>query len=378
MKNLRKRIADTAHTRKAARPSSSTSASAAETTSPPISARPPKPRFALGPLVAEITKQIRAFVLNPRRAIAAVAIGFAALLTISVGANALIAAGRFPLGASNLLLPDEDTAQAALLSYLDPDTPDSAEASAKGLPPLPVAVKYSSYVVRSGDSLDRIAKRFGLRQDTIVSTNNLQRSSSIYAGVSLKIPNMNGVQHSVKSGESLLSIAKSYGADVTRIVDANDLVSSSLQRGQKLFIPNARLSSASMQQFYGTTFMWPARGAISSPFGYRSNPFTGLRTFHSAIDIVVSVGTRVKAASDGTVADTGYNSVFGNYVILKHSGGYQTMYAHLSSILVHEGSRVSQGGIVGLSGNTGQSTGPHLHFSVFKNGQALDPRKYVK
>jgi len=70
--------------------------------------------------------------------------------------------------------------------------------------------------------------------------------------------------------------------------------------------------------------------------------------------------------------------VFGNYIILKHDSGYQSLYAHLSKITVKEGSYISKGSVIGLSGNTGQSTGPHLHFSLFKNGQALDPLKYLK
>jgi murein DD-endopeptidase MepM/ murein hydrolase activator NlpD len=189
---------------------------------------------------------------------------------------------------------------------------------------------------------------------------------------------MDGVSHKVRSGESLLYLAKTYAIDMTRIVDANDLASGTINTGQSLFIPNARLSSATLRNFYGELFIWPARGRISSSFGYRANPFTGLRTYHSAIDIVVSLGTKVKATNAGTVADTGYNSVFGNYVILKHASGYQSLYAHLSQISVKEGSSISQGSIIGLSGNTGQSTGPHLHFSIFKNGQALDPTKYVK
>jgi murein DD-endopeptidase MepM/ murein hydrolase activator NlpD len=133
-----------------------------------------------------------------------------------------------------------------------------------------------------------------------------------------------------------------------------------------------------MQNFYGVSFVWPVRGPISSPFGYRSNPFTGLRTYHSALDIAVPLGTKVKATRAGTVADTGYNSVFGNYIILKHSSGYQSLYGHLSAIGVREGQSVDQGAVIGNSGNTGESTGPHLHFSIFQNGKALDPRRFVK
>jgi murein DD-endopeptidase MepM/ murein hydrolase activator NlpD len=236
----------------------------------------------------------------------------------------------------------------------------------------------STYTVKNGESLDKVAKRFGLRQDTIISANNLQRASSVRPGVSLRIPNINGVSYKVHKGEKLQNIAKAFGVEVTRIVDANDLASGNLVNGQSLFIPNAQLSSASLKDFYGERFIWPVRGIISSPFGYRENPFTNLRTFHSALDIAINKGTKVKATGDGTVADTGYNSVFGNYIILKHTSGFQSLYGHLSQVLVHDGSRISQGSVIGLSGNTGQSTGPHLHFSIFKNGQAIDPRKYVK
>jgi len=93
---------------------------------------------------------------------------------------------------------------------------------------------------------------------------------------------------------------------------------------------------------------------------------------------VVNRGTPVKSTREGRVADTGYNAVFGNYVIIQHTDGYQSLYAHLDTILVRKGATVDQGTIVGRSGNTGQSTGPHLHFSIFRNGKAVDPRTYVK
>lgn len=301
-----------------------------------------------------------------------------AAIVISAGAAAIIGATSFPVSPGSLILPDEESAQAALMAYLEPDSADKDALQSGALPPIPVSVNIKSYTVRSGDTVERIAKKFGLRQDTVISANNLQSASSIRPGLQLRIPNMDGVSHKVRSGESLLYLAKTYSIDMTRIVDANDLASGTINTGQSLFIPNARLSSATLRNFYGERFIWPARGRISSPFGYRANPFTGLRTYHSAIDIVVSLGTKVKATNDGTVADTGYNSVFGNYVILKHASGYQSLYAHLSQISVKEGSSIAQGATIGLSGNTGQSTGPHLHFSIFKNGQALDPTKYVK
>lgn len=302
------------------------------------------------------------------------------LLLAAGGTSALLGSTAFPVGAGGLDLPDEDSAQKALFAYLEPEAADPGLSSlAPGsLPPIPLSVSLRSYAVRSGDSLEKIAKRFGLRQDTLISANNLRNASSIKPGVNLRIPNMDGISHKVRKGENLSIVAKTYGIDVTRLLDANDLSSGTITVGQSLFIPNARLSSATLQDFYGQRFIWPASGRISSHFGYRSNPFTGLRTFHSAVDIVLSSGTKVKATSGGRIADTGYNSVFGNYIIMKHDSGYQSLYAHLSHISVKEGAQVSQGSVIGLSGNTGQSTGPHLHFSIFRNGQAIDPLKQFR
>lgn len=334
--------------------------------------------FSLLLTLKSFGKKIAALRLHGSRAPRIALFVFIAVIAISAGAGVLISATSFPVSVGNLLLPDEESVQTALLAYLEPDTTSEDDLPTGNLPPVPVSVSMQSYAVKSGDTLDRIAKRFGLRQDTIIAANNLQSASSIHSGIKLRIPNMDGISHRVRSGDSLSSLSKAYAIDITRIVDANDLASGVLNAGQNLFIPNARLSSASLKNFYGERFVWPARGPISSPFGYRANPFTGLRTYHSAMDIVVSLGTRVKATSAGTVADTGYNSVFGNYIILKHASGYQSLYGHLSNIAVKEGASVAQGAVIGLSGNTGQSTGPHLHFSIFKNGQALDPSKYVK
>ncbi|MEJ5184480.1 MAG: M23 family metallopeptidase [Rectinemataceae bacterium] len=282
----------------------------------------------------------------------------------------------FPSSARNLVLPNEDSIQEALMAIIEPDPPEHQENVP--LPPLPPVLAERTYTVRRGDSLQSIARRFGLREDTIIAANNLRSQDQLRSGLVLKIPNMNGIYHSVRRNENLSTIARAYGVTIEQIADINNISSANIQAGQRLFIPNARLSSSIMSSFYGTTFIWPARGPISSPFGYRSNPFSGTRTFHSAIDIVLHRGTPVKATRAGTVADTGYNAVFGNYVILRHGEGYQSLYAHLDQILVKKGAEVAQGTLIGHSGNTGQSTGPHLHFSLFRNGQALDPLKVLR
>ena len=189
---------------------------------------------------------------------------------------------------------------------------------------------------------------------------------------------MDGIVHVVAKGESLGRLSSVYKVSMTQLADCNDLGSDVISPGQTLFIPGARLSSAALKQVYGTTVIWPARGPISSYFGYRADPFTGVRSYHSGIDIVVNMGTAVKAVMDATVAAVGWNSSYGNYVILNHGGGLQTLYGHLSRAAVKQGQRVSQGTVIAYSGNTGYSTGPHLHFGVYRNGVLSNPLKLLK
>jgi murein DD-endopeptidase MepM/ murein hydrolase activator NlpD len=306
-----------------------------------------------------------------------VGIGLAAIAALV----AIIASGRaFPMPDAGLL-PAEDSAQNLLLDYVSPELSDGRADSgddAAPLPPAPATLELATYTVKSGDSIGSIAKRFGLYVDTIISANGISSSSSVRPGTQLRIPNINGLIQKVRPGESLASIAKRYKTDATRIVDANDLGTSRLIVGQSLFIPGARLPDSDIKQAMGQKFAWPARGPLSSFFGYRPDPFTGVRRFHAGIDIVVDAGTTVTAAMDGKVADVGYNGNYGNYVILSHAGGFQTLYGHLTSYSVAVGATVSQGSPLGLSGNTGYSTGPHLHFGLFRRSAALNPLKYLK
>jgi murein DD-endopeptidase MepM/ murein hydrolase activator NlpD len=154
-------------------------------------------------------------------------------------------------------------------------------------------------------------------------------------------------------------------------------MSDALEAGRSLFLPDARLASFTLREISGDLFSWPARGWISSWYGWRSDPFSGTRVFHNGLDIGVDPGTVVRAAMDGSVAETGYNSSFGNYVILYHHAGWMSLYGHLQSVSVKEGQRVATGQKIAYSGNTGYSTGPHLHFSVFKNGRTVNPNNVL-
>ncbi|HZY99770.1 MAG TPA: peptidoglycan DD-metalloendopeptidase family protein [Candidatus Baltobacteraceae bacterium] len=121
------------------------------------------------------------------------------------------------------------------------------------------------------------------------------------------------------------------------------------------------------------SFSWPVTGTITSPFGWRSNPFGGSPEFHQGLDIAAPSGTTVTAAAGGTVIMAQWYGGYGNYILIDHGGGYSTGYGHLSAIYISQGQSVSRGQAIGAVGSTGASTGPHLHFEVRINGKPVDP-----
>lgn len=123
--------------------------------------------------------------------------------------------------------------------------------------------------------------------------------------------------------------------------------------------------------------IWPVQGRISSQFGWRMHPILKKRKFHSGIDLAVPSGTSVKAADTGKVIISGWNGGYGNFITIDHGNGISTSYAHNSRLLVKEGEMVLKGQEIAKSGNTGLSTGPHLHFEVRINGAPVDPITYL-
>ncbi len=127
-----------------------------------------------------------------------------------------------------------------------------------------------------------------------------------------------------------------------------------------------------------TPSIWPVRGPITSPFGARLNPLnTSQSQIHTGVDIGVVVGTPVHATAAGTVAFAGWNNIYGNQVIVAVGGGLDTMYGHNSRLLVRAGQAVVKGQVLALSGDTGWSTGPHVHYEIDINGQPVNPAAYL-
>ena len=242
-------------------------------------------------------------------------------------------------------------------------------------------VSYQTYKVRSGDTISGIAKKFGLTNiSTLISVNDIGNVRQLAAGQKLKIPSIDGIIYTVKKGDSLSSITEKYKISLEQLLDVNELTSETLTAGQQLFLPGAAMDANSLRNAMGELFRMPisAKFRWSSPYGYRIDPIAGVKSFHTGTDMACPTGTPILAAMSGRVTTTGLNRVYGNYVIIDHGNGYQTLYAHMSKIIASKGQWVSQGTRIGLVGSTGYSTGPHLHFTVYKNGKLVDPMTVLK
>ena len=239
-------------------------------------------------------------------------------------------------------------------------------------------ITYQTYRVKAGDMIGFIADAFDVTQDTIISVNNIKQSRLIQPGQYLKIPSMPGIIYTVKkNGETPVTIAEKYKVNADKIASVNYLNNDSeLKAGTSLFVPEAELDWATRQEINGDLFKKPlhARYWLSSNYGWRDSPFSaGKRTFHGGLDMAVASGTPIYAALDGTVTAVGFNATYGNYVIITHHSGYKTLYGHMKSTACRKGNFVYTNTVIGYVGSTGMSTGPHLHFTVYKNGKTINP-----
>lgn len=237
---------------------------------------------------------------------------------------------------------------------------------------------YTVHRVVKGDTISHIAERSGVTADAIITFNDITNARTLPIGKHLKVPNMNGILYETRTNDTLENIAAKYNISPDRIAELNGISAGAVESGMKLFLPDARLSNIALREINGDLFTWPIRGWITSWFGWRNDPFTGLRSFHTGLDIGAAQGTSIRAAMEGSVSAIGYSVVSGNYIVLAHHSGYSTMYAHLSSVAVRTGQRVSTSTVIGAVGSTGYSTGPHLHFTVQKHGRLVNPMTLLR
>jgi murein DD-endopeptidase MepM/ murein hydrolase activator NlpD len=253
------------------------------------------------------------------------------------------------------------------------------------LPEPPKKEPFTTHIVQNGETLTDIAKHYSIDVDTLSAANNLTNINRLKVGQELTVLSVKGALHTVRQGENLWDIAKKYQVDVNKIISTNNLDQpEKLQPKQKLVIPGAKLINAiaasvsapksivSASGRLQRVFEWPVHGRVSSNYGMRWG------RMHYGIDIAVSTGTPVRAAFSGRVTFAGSLGGYGLLVKVNHGNGVETRYGHNSKILVKVGQIVEAGQVLARSGNTGVSTGPHVHFEIRKNGTAVNPASYLR
>lgn len=240
--------------------------------------------------------------------------------------------------------------------------------------------KVSVYIVRKGDTVASVAKMFEVSPNTIIWANNGERV--LKEGREIIILPVSGVRYTVQKGDTLAKVAQKFKADADEIARFND-IEGALSLGQEIIIPDGEITPTLKNT--GTQVASTGTSSSIGFSGYFIRPTTGRVSQgphgprRSAIDIANKVGTSIVAAAEGKVIVAklgGYNGGYGSYVVIQHPNGLQTLYAHLSSIAVTTGQKVSQGDYVGAMGSTGKSTGSHLHFQV--NGGAYGKVPFIK
>jgi murein DD-endopeptidase MepM/ murein hydrolase activator NlpD len=248
------------------------------------------------------------------------------------------------------------------------------------------------YIVKDGDTLGSIAKTYGLTEQTVMWANDLNKKSVLKPGNSLIIPPEDGVLHKVEKGETIYSIAKKYDAEPQPMVDFpfNTYVNDetfALAIGQEVWVPNGVMPNdvpapgssglALRRQTPNAgavtasgSFVWPTQGLITQGFSW----------YHTGVDIANRAAPDILAVDSGTVVQSGWpdNSGYGMRVVIDHGNGLQTLYAHVQQVYVKTGQTVKRGDSIGQMGNTGRSTGTHLHFEVRNGGNKVNPLDYLK
>lgn len=235
------------------------------------------------------------------------------------------------------------------------------------LPPLALY----SYTIGDESTLFDIASRMNLPYETLALLNDIEHPEDFSSKRVLLIPNRPG-----------LFIPRRPQTELERIMagwrDVSEAYAFTVRRSgtprEYFFLPGEGFHPVERAYFLGVLFRLPlAAGVITSRFGTRVSPITGMIHHHNGIDIAAPRGSEVYAARDGTVTEVGNDGVYGLFVVISHSDGYQTLYGHLDARTVELNQRVYSGMIVGAVGSSGLSTGPHLHFEIRRKGEARDP-----
>ena len=296
-------------------------------------------------------------------------------------------------------------------------------------PPPPKRAEQITYKVKKKDTIPAIAKRYGIKQDTILMNNKDALNNKMKVGDTITFPSIDGLYYKLEKNDTLAKIAKKYGISVVDIVDYNNINPKKLKAGSTIFLKGVtlqkykdvegRLIAAQQAKedkkknknkekpekppkgakgsappppptpqddddggrsaaYSGAGFAYPVRYAgVSSPFGNRFHPVLKRYILHTGVDLVAKY-VPLRAAKSGVVTFAGNMSGYGKIIIIRHDNGYETRYAHLSVISTNVGEHVNQGDLIGKTGNSGRTTGAHLHFEIRQNGVPKNPMKYLR
>ena len=227
--------------------------------------------------------------------------------------------------------------------------------------------------MKRGDTLWGIARKYNIDPDSIISSNSFSNVHKLSVGEIIYLPNIRGIYVFINHKNTVYGISRKYNVSPDLVMEINDLESPLLAPGMKIFLPGVRYNVMKRAFALGEAFDKPVRGRLTSKFGYRRDPFTGKIAFHTGIDIANRIGSAVHAARDGVVTFVGLKRGYGLVIQIKHKFGYKTVYGHLLGSKVKVGQKVKRGQIIGFMGNSGRSTGPHLHFEVWLRSRLIDP-----
>ncbi|MFW6022986.1 MAG: peptidoglycan DD-metalloendopeptidase family protein [Halanaerobiaceae bacterium] len=228
------------------------------------------------------------------------------------------------------------------------------------------------HTVKQGESLWNIARGYNIDMDTLIGANDINDIDTIRPGDKITILPIKGILYKVNPGESISSVINKFDISLDKVISANGIQDTEpITPGTMLLLPGAKPKFGYKDRIK-KRFIRPVPGHISSHFGRRWGKM------HEGVDFPVCTGTSVKAAGSGRVTYSGWVRGYGKTIIIEHQQGFKTLYAHNSQLLVQTGKYVSVGEIIAKSGNTGNSTGPHLHFEVQVNGRPVNPINYFR
>ncbi|BBM89502.1 hypothetical protein COTS27_01204 [Spirochaetota bacterium] len=234
----------------------------------------------------------------------------------------------------------------------------------------------SGHVIKKGESLWSISQKYQVSIDSLITLNNIENVHTLKPGQALNIPKYSGVYHNVKKGESLYSISQYYNVrteDVVTLHANRDFLSPQ----QKVFVKNVRIHPSQRRKLFGNLFLLPLSGILTSSYGIRLHPIKNRMLFHTGIDLAAAYGHPVRSALAGRVISVSHQGGYGNRIVIKHALGYQTTYSHLSRFNVKKGQSIKRGQIIGRIGNSGLSTGPHLHFEIKHRNRFVNPIQFL-